>query len=240
MDELKRDFDSGLSSLCVDRSPPEQQEEECEQPKLKSLEGDSADNCCGYLQRVTDAPFIPFPTSRRRYRTPFHHPKRRPKWQPNKNRFDCQENYLGRSSLKRPSSRGTVIAIPRPGGSMKKVFAIMMSTAMLAAMAVPSFAQGRSCRANSTYQPYQTRRNVRTYYDNSRVYDNRAYYDYGYRDRSFWQRHRDKLTLAAGTGAGAAIGGLIGGSRGAAIGALSGLGASALYTYKLRNRRYRY
>src|SRR5438067_1481698 len=87
---------------------------------------------------------------------------------------------------------------------------------------------------------YQTRRNVRTYYDNSRVYDNRVYYDYGYRDQSFWDRHRNKLTMAIGTGAGTAIGGLIGGRRGAVIGTASGLGASALYTYKLRNRRYRY
>ena len=60
------------------------------------------------------------------------------------------------------------------------------------------------------------------------------------RGRSVWDRHRDKLTLAIGAGSGAAIGGLIGGKRGAVIGAVSGLGASAVYTYKLRNRRYRY
>ena len=42
--------------------------------------------------------------------------------------------------------------------------------------------------------------------------------------------------MAIGTGAGAAIGGLIGGKKGAAIGAVSGLGGSALYTYKLRKR----
>jgi hypothetical protein len=65
----------------------------------------------------------------------------------------------------------------------------------------------------------------------------RVYYDYSQpRGRSFWQKHRDKLTLAIGTGAGAGIGGLIGGKKGAAIGALSGLGGSALYTYKLRKR----
>jgi hypothetical protein len=122
---------------------------------------------------------------------------------------------------------------------MKKLFAIIITTAILAALALPTFAQGRSCRSYSN-QPYQTRRDVRTYYDNSRVYDNRVYYDYGYRDRSFWDRHRNKVTMAIGTGAGAAIGGLIGGKRGAVIGAASGLGASALYTYKLRNRRYRY
>lgn len=58
--------------------------------------------------------------------------------------------------------------------------------------------------------------------------------------RSFWQKHRDKLTVAMGTGGGAVIGGLIGGKKGAAIGALSGAGGSALYTYKLRNRNRRY
>jgi len=65
----------------------------------------------------------------------------------------------------------------------------------------------------------------------------RVYYDYSRpQSRSFWSKHRDKLTMAIGTGAGAAVGGLIGGKKGAAIGALSGLGGSALYTYKLRNR----
>lgn len=65
----------------------------------------------------------------------------------------------------------------------------------------------------------------------------RVYYDYSQpKKRSFWSKHRDKLTMAIGTGAGAAIGGAIGGKKGAAIGALSGLGGSALYTYKLRKR----
>jgi hypothetical protein len=60
------------------------------------------------------------------------------------------------------------------------------------------------------------------------------------RSRSFWQKHRDKLTVAIGAGSGAAVGGLIGGKKGAAIGALAGGGGSALYTYKLRNRSRRY
>lgn len=69
----------------------------------------------------------------------------------------------------------------------------------------------------------------------------RVYYDYNRsQGRSFWQKHRDKLTLAIGTGAGAAVGGLVGGKKGAAIGGLAGLGGSALYTYKLRNRNQRY
>jgi hypothetical protein len=75
----------------------------------------------------------------------------------------------------------------------------------------------------------------------SRAASNRVYYDYNRSSgRSFWDKHRDKLTMAIGTGAGAAIGGLVGGKKGAGIGALSGLGGSALYTYKLRNRNRSY
>jgi len=69
----------------------------------------------------------------------------------------------------------------------------------------------------------------------------RVYYDYGERrGRSFWQKHRDKLTVAMGAGGGAIVGGLIGGKKGAAIGALAGGGGSALYTYKLRKRNRNY
>jgi len=74
----------------------------------------------------------------------------------------------------------------------------------------------------------------------SRASSNRVYYNYEPRQRSFWDKHRDKLTVAIGTGAGAAIGGLIGGKKGAGIGALSGAGGSALWTYKLRNRNRNY
>ncbi len=70
----------------------------------------------------------------------------------------------------------------------------------------------------------------------------RVYYDYEQRPRgrSFWQKHRDKLTVAMGAGGGAIIGGLVGGKKGAAIGALAGGGGSALYTYKLRKRNRNY
>ncbi len=119
---------------------------------------------------------------------------------------------------------------------MKKVFAFSMAVAIMAAIASSSFAQ--ECRRRTYYEPARI---SQVYYDNSSVYygDPQAYYDYRYR-RNFRDRHRDKLTLAAGTAGSAAIGGLVGGRRGAAIGALSGLAGSAVYTYKIRNRRYRY
>jgi hypothetical protein len=76
-------------------------------------------------------------------------------------------------------------------------------------------------------------RNVRSTASNSR----RAYYDYNKpQKRSFWSKHRDKLTVGMGAGGGALIGGLIGGKKGLAIGSLAGAGGSALYTYKLRKR----
>jgi len=93
--------------------------------------------------------------------------------------------------------------------------------------------------ANSTTDRVSTyRAPARRYSSSSR----RVYYDYGTtrHGRTFWQKHRDKLTLAMGTGGGALIGGLIGGKKGAGIGSLVGLGSSALYTYKIRKRTRRY
>ena len=126
---------------------------------------------------------------------------------------------------------------------MKKLFAFIITAAILATMAAPTFAQRRrrvqtqSCDSRTySSRTYSTNR---AYYDNSGYYDNRSYYDYERRNRSVWSRHRDKLTVAAGTGAGAAIGAMTGGKKGALIGALLGAGGSALYTYKLRNRGYR-
>ena len=108
---------------------------------------------------------------------------------------------------------------------MKRMFVAIMCLVLLSGAALPASAQ--------TYRrPYATRATQYRTYDNSR----RVYYDERYRGRSFWNRHRDKLTVAAGTGAGAVIGGLAGGRKGAVIGALLGAGGSALYTYKLRDR----
>jgi hypothetical protein len=130
-----------------------------------------------------------------------------------------------------------------------------MAMAILATAASASFAQGRgrrtaycepsrSSRANINYDTrnYDSRVYDNRAYDNraydNRAYDNSSYYDYS--GRSVWDQHRDKVTVVAGTAGGAAIGGLIGGRRGAVIGAITGAAGSALYTYKVRNKGYRY
>jgi hypothetical protein len=107
------------------------------------------------------------------------------------------------------------------------------------------FADGfRACESGAAGVSSQSRvvyRNTGRSYARNSTSSRRVYYDYQQpKGRSFWQKHRDKLTVAMGTGGGAIIGGLIGGKKGAAIGALSGAGGSALYTYKLRNRNRRY
>ena len=106
------------------------------------------------------------------------------------------------------------------------------------------FADGFAAATQAEQRTVTTTRRApsRVVYRNSgsRTSSNRVYYNYEPRKRSFWDKHRDKLTVAIGAGAGAAVGGLIGGKKGAAIGALSGGGGSALWTYKLRNRNRNY
>jgi hypothetical protein len=97
---------------------------------------------------------------------------------------------------------------------MQRLFTVVMCLVLVAAAAIPGFAQTRHRR-----------------------YTHRTYYTYNHH-RTFWQKHRDKLTLAGGTLGGAMIGGIAGGHKGAAIGALAGAGGSALYTYKLRKRHH--
>ena len=57
---------------------------------------------------------------------------------------------------------------------------------------------------------------------------------------SFYRRHRNRVNMAVGTGAGALVGGLVGGKKGALIGGAAGLGGSALYTYKIKPKKKKY
>lgn len=73
-------------------------------------------------------------------------------------------------------------------------------------------------------------------YSDSQAVRQRVVYTQQPKKRSFWNKHRDKLTVGIGAGTGALIGGLAGGKKWAAIGAGIGAGGAALYTYKLRKR----
>jgi hypothetical protein len=93
--------------------------------------------------------------------------------------------------------------------------------------------------AQTRYRRYEGRRyeqRIDNYRYQDRVYNGRRY---RWDDRSFWDKHRDKLTTGIGAGAGAVLGGAFGGRKGAVIGALLGGGGAALYTYKLRDNRRR-
>lgn len=124
---------------------------------------------------------------------------------------------------------------------MKKLIVSLMCLVVFAMAAIPAEACHRHHRsARSNYARSNSRYAQSAGYNR---YNNprSAYYSYGQpRQRTFWQKHRDKLTVAGGTAGGALIGGLIGGKKGAGIGALGGAGGSALYTYKIRNKNRRY
>jgi hypothetical protein len=111
------------------------------------------------------------------------------------------------------------------GKDMKKVFVAIMCLVMLAGASMPAWAQ--TSRNRNVRYTTQNRR-----YENSR----RAGYDRRNDDGSFIEEHRDKLTVAAGVGVGAVVGAATGGKKGAIVGALLGAGASALYTYVLRDK----
>jgi hypothetical protein len=106
---------------------------------------------------------------------------------------------------------------------MKKATAFLIVFALLALFAVPVSAK--------TCGRYRHRHGNVTHTHYSCLGDGHKH------GRSFWSKHRDKLTTAAGAGAGAVIGGIAGGGKGAAIGALAGGGGAAVYTYGIRKRR---
>lgn len=117
---------------------------------------------------------------------------------------------------------------------MKRIAIGMMCLLMVTATVLPVSGQGRRER-------YYRGGEYNRRYETPRYYGD-GHYDGRYRRndrRSWWDRHRDKTTVAIGAGTGAVIGGAAGGGRGAAIGALVGAGASALYTYRLRDRNDR-
>lgn len=113
---------------------------------------------------------------------------------------------------------------------MKKILATVMSLVLLSFMVVPAVAQTRSQRRArvATQRQYDYERNRYEYERNNRD------------DRSFWEKHRDKITTAGGAVGGALLGGLIGGKKGAVLGAIAGGAGSAIYTYKIRNKDRRY
>ena len=107
---------------------------------------------------------------------------------------------------------------------MKRFLGLLMCLFLLAAAAGPALGQTRRTAQRRDLPRYERR------------YDERRY-DERYRDdRSFWEKHRDKVTVAGGAAAGAVVGGVAGGKKGAIIGAIVGAAGSALYTYKLRDR----
>ena len=107
---------------------------------------------------------------------------------------------------------------------MKKTLAILVLFVMLLMLAPAAPAQQRCGRLrhrhNNTWHTHQA-----------------CVGDHHRHGRSFWSKHRDKLTTAGGAGVGALVGAAAGGKKGAAIGALAGGGGAAVYTYGIRKRR---
>ena len=110
---------------------------------------------------------------------------------------------------------------------MKRLIATVLTLIVLTIAAVPAGAQTRDRRS---YRRAQQAAQTRVYDDR---YDN-GQYQYE-DDRSFWEKHRDKITTAGGVVGGAVLGRVIGGKKGAIIGAITGGAGAAVYTYKIRN-----
>jgi hypothetical protein len=110
---------------------------------------------------------------------------------------------------------------------MKKFLAGMLVLFVL------TFTVPTSVFAQKCYKPRQ--RNYSSYNGGNERNYNRS----NYRGRSFYQKHKDKINIGAGGGAGALVGAVLGGKKGAVIGALIGGGSAAIYTYKIRKNRNR-
>lgn len=110
---------------------------------------------------------------------------------------------------------------------MKKGLISIFCLLVLMVTAIPAGAQTRYRRFDN--RRYEQRIDQSRY----RNYRREGRWD---RDRSVWDRHRDKITTAAGAGGGALIGSMIGGKKGAIIGAIVGGGGAAIYTYGIRDK----
>ena len=106
---------------------------------------------------------------------------------------------------------------------MKKALGLLLVFTMLTLIALPASAK--------TCGKLRHRHSDVTHTHSSCVGDGHKH------GRSFWSKHRDKLTTAGGAGVGAIVGGIAGGGKGAAIGAAVGGGGAAVYTYGVRKRR---
>jgi hypothetical protein len=116
---------------------------------------------------------------------------------------------------------------------MKKGLVSIFCLLVLTLTAIPADAQTRTRRGDDGRR-YQQRVTSDWRYRND-AYNTRRYRD-RWDDRSFWERHRDKLTTAIGAGSGAAVGAVVGGKKGAIIGAIVGGGGAAIYTYGIRDK----
>jgi outer membrane lipoprotein SlyB len=114
---------------------------------------------------------------------------------------------------------------------MKKFIISFMMSALVAGL----FVFAAPATSNSLAVEAQTR----SYYMRRVVRNGRVRYIRTAKP-SYYRRHRNRINVAAGTGAGALIGALAGGGKGALIGGAIGAGGSALYTYKFNKKKRRY
>ena len=141
-----------------------------------------------------------------------------------KNRRYCSYHSLAHTLPKGERRKQT--ELKKGLAVMKKGLVAIFCLLILTFSSLPVSAQKR-------YRRYEGSRYEQRVYQNRYHSGRRTSWD---RDRSFWDRHRDKLTTGIGAGAGAAVGAAVGGKKGAVVGALLGGGGAALYTYKLRDK----